>query len=390
MVFSAASDGGVVASSTNPPTAASSVLRAGRLREGRRGRARDVALLDLRARAARRKPAPSISTANTSPYCLRRNFAVALRVLATTFSPAAIGPSFTAGLLLGSKDVGARAIDRLVREADGSDSGRRAVRRLWQRLVPAFATTIDYLAQHFGVHDLSHVPSETMVAVLAAFFFANKGRRPSRSEKRVLHHWFWATAIGARYTGRGFRQNLVRDVAMMTKLAETGTARFSAEVIPVDELSRTDYARPGSLTNAFFCMLRLVGPRYLEDGEPIPIAKYVARGNRSDRHHIFPRSFLRQRGVPGRRINSLLNVCFLVARENQSVGRAAPANYLDDVPKDGRARSRAMKSHLIPRASDWLIEQSVKRAFAMFAAHRTTLIVREFERLAGARMFSRS
>ena len=296
----------------------------------------------------------------------------------------------SAGLVLGSQDVGARAIDRLVREVDGTERGRRRVTKLWTGLAPAFATAVDYLAQHFGVLHLSQVPSETMVAVLAAFFFFNGRRRPSRFAKKQIHRWFWATAIGARYTGRGFRQNLVRDVALMRRLAERGTGRFSAELVPTDEIARTDYARPGSLTNAFFCMLRLHGPRYLEDGDPIPLDRFVARGNRSDKHHIFPRALLGRHGVPARKINSLPNVCFLVARENQSVGRRDPARYLEDVPNGGRARRRAIRSHLIPTETEWLEDQSIKRAFNTFVELRTKLIVREFERLAGGRVFTRS
>ena len=295
-----------------------------------------------------------------------------------------------AGLVLGSQDVGARAIDRLVREADGTDRGRRTIRRLWASLAPSFGTAVDYLAQHFGVLHLSHLPSETMVAVLAAFFHFNGRHRPSRAAKKQIHHWFWATAVGGRYTGRGFRQNLVRDVALMKRLAERGTGRFSAEKIPPDEISRTDYARPGALTNAFFCMLRLHGPRYLEDGEPIPVERFVARGNRSDKHHVFPRALLRRKGVPTRKINSLPNVCFLVARENQSVGRRHPAEYLEEVPTGGWARRQALRSHLIPTDRDWLEEPSVKRGFALFVERRTRLITRELERLAGAKLFAKN
>ena len=295
-----------------------------------------------------------------------------------------------ASLLLGSKDVGARAIERLVRSADGSDRGQREIQRLWRRLAPAFANAVDYLAQHFGVTHRSHLPSETMVAVLAAFFYYNNSRRPSRSASRQLRHWFWATAIGSRYTGRGFRQNLVPDFGLMQRLAERGTGRFTADRVPPEEPSRAEYARPGSLTNGFFCMLRVTGPRYLEDGEPIPVDRYVARGNRSDRHHIFPRALLRRAGVPARKVNSLPNVCFLVARENQSVGRKHPRDYLYEVPQGARARSRAVKSHLIPIDSAWADERNAKRSFATFTALRTKLIARRFEELAGARLFVRT
>jgi hypothetical protein len=294
----------------------------------------------------------------------------------------------TAGLLLGSKDVGARAIDRLLKQLDGAE-GQRTVRRLWARLDPAFMEAVDYLGRNFGIFHHRHLPSETMVAVLAAFFYYSRRRRPSPSARRQIHHWFWATAVGARYTGRGFRENLVRDFAFMRRLAERGTGRFTAELVPAEDLLRADYSRAGALANSFFCLLRVTEPRYLQDGELIPVEKYIARGNRSDKHHIFPKALLRRAGVPSRRINSLPNVCLLVARENQSVGSKHPAHYLRTVPHGGRARSRAAQSHLIPIDAAWMDESNVKRSFNAFTRLRAALIVKRFHELAGARLFTR-
>src|SRR5206468_3785178 len=106
-----------------------------------------------------------------------------------------------------------------------------------------------------------------------------------------------------------------------------------------------DYRRRGPVSNAFFCLLRQNGPLYLEDGTQIPHEKISNRGNRSDKHHIFPRSLLDRHKVDPEKAHSILNVCYLVARENQSIGKRAPYDYLATVPRNIRIRNRALKSH---------------------------------------------
>ena len=45
--------------------------------------------------------------------------------------------------------------------------------------------------------------------------------------------------------------------------------------------------------------------------------------------------------VDAEKFNSILNICYLVARENQSIGQKSPRNYFTDVPRNARVRSRA-------------------------------------------------
>ncbi len=81
--------------------------------------------------------------------------------------------------------------------------------------------------------------------------------------------------------------------------------------------------------------------------------------------------------MPVRRVNSLPNVCFLVARENQAVGRKHPRLYLAELPNGGWARARATNSHLILKGDEWLYDRNVKRGFTSFADLRSKLTHRE-------------
>lgn len=295
----------------------------------------------------------------------------------------------TVGIILDSKDVGQRAVERVLATLEEEPRGAEKVTRIWQRLRGAFAEACDYVVRKFGVPDRSAMPSDTMLSVLATFFYFNRGRQPSREVAKVLSRWFWASAVTGRYTGRGFRRNLVSDVHTMRKLAEKKPVRFRHDKLPLSDLWRTDYRR-GSLAAAFTCLLRLQQPRYLEDGEQIMLGEHSARANRRDRHHVFPRKLLSESGVSDRSIDALANICFLVARENQSVGRRDPRSYLEDVPANRRVLTRVARSHLIPLNEEWQdADLSVKQSFKRFSRDRAHMIAAAFEKRAGAKLFTR-
>jgi hypothetical protein len=231
-----------------------------------------------------------------------------------------------------------------------------------------------------------------MFTTLTLFFYYSSGSRPTRSAKELLRRWFWATAVAARYSGRGYRPNLLADATFAEELGSRGTARLALRgKVSLHVLSQTDYSRPGPLSNAFFCLLRSLKPRFLEDGHEIPVQEISSRANRNDKHHIFPRALLSSHDVGPEKFNSILNICYLAARENQSIGQRRPRQYLMDVPRNARVRTQALASHLIPaspKSGVW--SSNVRTGFKVFLKQRSALLVRAFEQKAGIRLFERA
>ena len=298
----------------------------------------------------------------------------------------------TVALALGGRDVGERAIDAMVSKLETKESERARFHRLWPALREAFEMAADYAFYELGVQNFDFLPSEPMMTFLSLFFFSNHNVRPSRAAKGRLRQWFWATVVGARYTGRGYRPNILADADFAVRLARSPKAKNPTlkVTVPRYKLRDTEYGRPGPVSNAFFILLRLNRPRYLEDGALIPLGEISNRKDSRDKHHIFPQGLLKHYGVAPERFNSILNICYLVARENRSVGKRPPRRYLEDVPRNNRARTLAMRSHFIPSKEGrgpWA--RSIKRGFKVFIEDRTQLLVRAFERQAGSRLFER-
>lgn len=297
----------------------------------------------------------------------------------------------TFALALGVRDLGERAIDSFISKLEKDDRERSRFDRTFPQLREAITLAADYLRYELGVPSYDFLPSEPMLMILSLFFFHNGNARPSRAAKKRLAQWFWATGVIARYTGRGYRPNITADAEFVKRLAENPAARFlPTQKARLQSLRDTEYGRPGPLSNAFFCLLRLMGPRYLDDGTAIPLGETSSRRNSSDKHHIFPRALLNQNGIGPEKFNSIANICYLVARDNRSVGQRAPRNYFEDVPKSRRAQSLALKSHLIPsKDGRGIWSRSTKRGFRDFVLDRALLLARAFERQAGMRLFER-
>jgi hypothetical protein len=261
---------------------------------------------------------------------------------------------------------------------------------LWPKIRTALGLAIDYIRANFGVANYGFLASDYIVAILAVFYYHNELHRPSSAASRELRRWFWATIVGSRYAGRGFRPNLTGDARFMKRLAANGRARFPLrERVPLYAIQRADYSRRSMLTDGYFCLLRLQHPKYMEDAQPIPEDLIASRANRHDKHHIFPRQQLVNLGVRPSDYNSITNICFLVARENQLIGSRQPRRYLEDLPRNRRVLGSALRSHLIPDGDDTGIwDVKLKRGFRTFVRARTHLIAHAFEVAAGARLFS--
>jgi len=291
----------------------------------------------------------------------------------------------------GEKDLGERAvlasIDKLEKRLKTDKSVLRQFSRDWKRVSHAIGRAVDYLVATLGVPSFSYLPSVNMVATLTLFFYHNGLGQPSPRQMRELRKWFWATGVGQRYTGRGYNQNIQRDVAFFRRLARGRRERFTfSDLVPKADLKHSDYSRRSGLTDAFFCLLSVHQPRYLENGSRIPTA-FSTRSNRKDKHHIFPRDLLKRNGFSDKLYNSLCNVCFIVARENQSIGSKKPVDYLDEFCRR-RHFGKVMKSHLIPhRKESALWQPQVRRAYRNFQNERLELICKMFNREAGINLF---
>jgi hypothetical protein len=306
-----------------------------------------------------------------------------------SFDPIILGFMFANG----GREVGQKAIQTMIGRWDKEmRSGKLKIKdfnKKWKRYANALSKSVDFLRENFCVYNDEFLPSENMLATLPIFFLHN-GAQPSSAQRKELRKWFWATALGQRYSGRGYRNNIISDLRFFQRLAKHRRGRFILdERVDKADLARAQYTRSAALTNAFFCLLAMRKPRRFSNGEPIPTQIAAARANKKNKHHIFPKALLQSQRVGYKDYNSVCNICFLPAEENQEIGKRRPSDYFREVRRNGRFAT-TMKSHLINRQSTAGIwNGSVKKGFRQFRRERLDLLCKAFEQEAGTKVFKR-
>jgi hypothetical protein len=226
-----------------------------------------------------------------------------------------------------------------------------------------------------------------MISTLAVFLY-HRDTKPSPRQLGEIRKWFWATALGQRYSGRGFRSNILDDAKFFAGLATKDSVRFRlSEKIDREDLLRTVYGQRSSIADAVYCLLISRRPASLGNGAAIILDNLASPSNRKNKHHVFPKALLTRKGVSPRRANSVVNLCFIPSEDNLSYGSRPPKAYLDE-HRRRRYFGRVMTTHLIPHDDkSGLWDENVAKGYKAFMAARTKLLCRAFEREAGIKLF---
>lgn len=286
-------------------------------------------------------------------------------------------------------DIGARAQDQAVRKWEKraeAIGGSKEFDRVWRRVESGVKNAVDYLQAEFGVRTDAILPSQYMLVTLAQLF-AERSTMPSQA-RREVRAWFWATALGQRYSGRGFRPNVVRDAQVFQKLGLGRAAKFGKfERIPASDIKRALYGVRSSITDAFILMLAHREPQDLLDGRGILLEHQLSASSKTHRHHFFPRSFLARKRVHPRDVNSILNLCLVRANTNASVGGQSPWRYLEPTVEKRWYRKMLRRSLLPDIFSGQYDEFQPENSYRMFLVERLELVTAAFEARAGRPLF---
>ena len=294
----------------------------------------------------------------------------------------------TIAILMGSKEFGDKELQFVTNRIERSEEAKNKFKKLWPKASISFKKAVDYLKNNLGLLDFKHLPSQNMVATLSIFFFYNNNAQPTSKQRKELKKWFWATGVGKRYTGGGYRKNILSDVAFFRRLGKNKKGKFIfKEKVSVYNIKLETYNQRSGITDAFFSLLALREPRYIEEGEKIPLGEISSSANKKNKHHIFPRKLLSNYGFSKEQYNSICNICFIVSQENQSFGSKKPARYLAPYMKRQHF-AKVVRSHLMPHKKNGpLFTNNIKKGYREFLNERLKLICSAFEKEAKTKLF---
>jgi hypothetical protein len=233
-----------------------------------------------------------------------------------------------------------------IREVTGQEYNR-----LFEDSVKSVARAVQYLKQEYEIVSLGELPSQTMITVLAVFFYYQR-KSLSKTQLSELRKWFWRSSLSNRYIGSGYSQYVDIDVRKMHDLARKNaklhiprTSKIFAKLQGVDlRAGRSTYR------NIVKQALWQQRPVFI-NGSDVNRSDVESGQHKPEDDHFFPYDLMRK-GIAGQEINNILNVHFLNKDENSRKGKQPPSQWLEERVKETGATpsdiSRYFESELLP------------------------------------------
>ena len=239
-------------------------------------------------------------------------------------------------------EIGIKTLKRIadeIRDVTGDEYNR-----LFTDSIKSVARAVQYLKQEYKILSLGELPSQTMITVLAVFFYYQP-KSLSKTQLSELRKWFWRSSLSNRYIGSGYSQYVDIDVKKMRDLAKKNsklnippTSRIFAKLQGVD-------LRAGRSTYRNIVKQALwQQPPVFINGDHVNRSDIESGQHKPEDDHFFPYD-LKRKGVCGEEINNILNVHFLNKDENGRKGKQPPSKWLEERITDTGATPSNIKKY---------------------------------------------
>lgn len=242
------------------------------------------------------------------------------------------------------------------------------------RLTAGFMEAEQFL-RHLGFHHPNFLPYRAQLVPLAATLtlIGDRWLEPQVQDK--LARWYWCGVFGELY-GSASETRIALDLQHLIKWIDAADADVPATIVAAGFQSsrlETMRSRTSAAYRGLYVLLQKLGA---EDFFWKARMVDLDRNEKGiDIHHIFPRKWCEDRGIPPKTFNSIINKTAISYRANRKIGGNAPSEYLKQLEADKAVQlsSAAMDGILVTHC----ITPSLLRAddFAGFFADRKAALL---------------
>lgn len=251
----------------------------------------------------------------------------------------------------------------------------------WDEITNAIKLSVDFLTNNLGAKIYEFVPYPSIISLLAYLYFKAPGRSLTKQMTEKVHEWFWKSALSERYaTSRETRMEEDRRL-LFDKLLDGEDVKVGYSInLDEERITKSKISTKSALRNAFFCMLAMRHPKHFKTNNIFALDYSLCSDfNSPEKHHIFPRHFLRKNKLEGE--YSLANFCFIPAELNKEILNKAPNEYFATYERENPDFKDALEAQLIT------YDESIKNNnYRDFLKIRSQAIFHEFERLLGSKI----
>jgi len=248
----------------------------------------------------------------------------------------------------------------------------------WKEIDTAIRSALSYMRNNFGAYSIEFLPYPSMTALVAYAFYQVKGRSLTPHLSATIDQWYWKSALNERYSAT--LENKLGDDRrdIIDKALRGEEVRIENPSLSAERILSVSISNRSSIRNAFFCMLALKHPKHFKTGERIALIDVLTSYGAIEKHHVFPRAFLRDNSIGNE--NTISNFCFIPAELNKEITDRKPSDYFADYNQQNNTFDNTLASHLL------VYNQVIKDDnYSVFLSERANSILHEFELLAGSK-----
>ena len=223
----------------------------------------------------------------------------------------------------------------------------------WDACQKTIYETIKFLSD-IKIHGQDMLPFGYLILPLCYHFHKN-----ALSNNVIAKQWFWRTAFGLK----DFRRSdEVYDYCteFFDKIEQGEIPDIPKLSLSKKELVETSYYYRSALSIAVLAFFAKQNPLDFSDPDAEVLdSVYLLLSHAPNLHHIYPRNFLQkvERLPENFPIDSLMNICYLRAKTNISIGDRNPLHYFREFESVSNF-DNILKSHLIPK--DFIAREKFK------------------------------
>ena len=256
------------------------------------------------------------------------------------------------------------------------------IEKNWKDLINSFKMSVDFITDNLGVKIYEFIPYPAMLPLISYLFFKLGNKSLDADQTESLKMWFWKATFSERYSS-----------ATLSKMVEDKKNVF--DVIANDKIPDINYPitltkesikkivmhRKSAIKNGILCIMALQEPRHFNNSNIVVLDKTIcADANNSEKHHIFPRAFMKQ-DLKGKEPNLLVNFCLISAELNKEISAKKPSEYIQYYQENNPDFEDVLGSHLI---SD--TQKLLNNDFDGFVDERAELMYEMAEKYVGGKI----
>ncbi|MDL1895259.1 DUF262 domain-containing protein [Anaerolineae bacterium CFX7] len=242
-----------------------------------------------------------------------------------------------------------------IKRSDILDMDVAQARAGWNAAIEGLVEVLHVLRDECGVLIPTLIPYNTMLIPMAAVWFYQRNAKGAQAgaNRIKLLRWFWCATFGQVYENAPNSQ-AAKDFAELNRWMEGGAPPDSVTDFRIDNLQlRAVRPQQRAIYRGTMALILQNGALDFQNRGKIT-AQLINGKNPTDDHHIFPRAFLNEQGVPAMLRDCVLNRTYIDRLTNRRLKRRAPSDYFGELrEKHGKAEADELfKSHLIPSGKD--------------------------------------